>query len=151
MLFVGKSNSVSKCVSCFSFSGEQLGDKAPSFRFPETSSISSSPSTSSKMWCGLSDGVLSTSGPAEASTSSSGDASDSLQVVAGTSSSSSSSTNPRDCKKPGKLNVALLPYSSTSMPSISLIGSSTERSARDGRLRDNAPPRSSLEPPISSM
>jgi hypothetical protein len=44
-----------------------------------------------------------------------------------------------------------LPYSSTSMPSISLIGSSIARSARDGRLRENPEEVSSFEPPISSI
>jgi len=50
-----------------------------------------------------------------------------------------------------KKYIADLPYSSTSMPSISLNGSSTARSARDGRLSERPAVVSSFETPMSSM
>ena len=51
----------------------------------------------------------------------------------------------------GENFISDLPYSSTSMPSISLIGSSTARSARDGRLSENPAVVSSFGTPMSSM
>jgi hypothetical protein len=72
-------------------------------------------------------------------------------LVVGKSSSSESSCRRLERNRPGNWNPALLPYSSTSIPSISRIGSSMDRSAREGRLKRNSGFFSSFGSLISSM